>query len=320
MLYKREKLEEIEHQALAAYGLRSRDTQGRQHPDREPDYRTSFQRDRRYIAPLLITVILIGAHWGAGVLRGYEAIALAIVAAIVTDLVVGRLLMCEKRALASAYISGISIGILVRSPLLWPYALGASISILSKYVLRLRGRHLWNPSNFGICVLLFLAPSTVAPLSVQWGNALWPMLIIWAIGIVAVWRAGRAHITIAYLAAFVIFAVIRSMITGHTILAEVAPLTGPMYQLFALFMVTDPKTTVKSKSWGIVVVVIVAAVEMMLRLAEVVYAPFYALFIVGPIALVIETMLIRRVEEKAVLTTESRSHGDEFNRRDRRDR
>jgi hypothetical protein len=85
-------------------------------------------------------------------------------------------------------------------------------------------------------------------------------------------------------------------------------------------MVTDPKTTVKSKSWGIVVVVIVAAVEMMLRLAEVVYAPFYALFIVGPIALVIETMLIRRVEEKAVLTTESRSHGDEFNRRDRRDR
>jgi dGTPase len=46
MLYKREKLEEIEHQTLAAYGLRSRDTKGRQYPDREPDYRTSFQRDR----------------------------------------------------------------------------------------------------------------------------------------------------------------------------------------------------------------------------------------------------------------------------------
>jgi dGTPase len=46
MLYKREKLEELEHQSLAPYGLRSRDTKGRQYPDREPDYRTSFQRDR----------------------------------------------------------------------------------------------------------------------------------------------------------------------------------------------------------------------------------------------------------------------------------
>ena len=250
--------------------------------------------DRRYIAPALITLILIGAHWSAGVLRGYEAIALAIGAALATDAAVGRWLMREKRPLASAYISGISIGILVRSPLLWPYALGAAISILSKYVLRIGGRHLWNPSNFGICVLLFLAPSTVAPLSVQWGNALWPMLVIWAIGIVAVWRAGRAHITLAYLAAFLAFAAIRSVITGHTLLAEVAPLTGPMYQLFALFMVTDPKTTVSSKLWGVVVVVIVAAVETVLRLAEIVYAPFYALFIVGPIAVSMEMMLAPR--------------------------
>jgi hypothetical protein len=36
------------------------------------------------------------------------------------------------------------------------------------------------------------------------------------------------------------------------------------------------------------VVFLVAAVETVLRLNEVVYAPFYALFIVGPIALLIE--------------------------------
>ncbi len=207
--------------------------------------------------------------------------------------------MREKRPLSSAYISGISVGILVRSPMLWPYAIGSLLSIFSKYVLRLRGRHLWNPSNFGICVLLFLAPSTVAPLSVQWGNDLWPMLVIWAIGIVAVWRAGRAHITLTYLAAFIVFALLRSRITGHTFLAEVAPLTGPMYQLFALFMVTDPKTTVTSRRWSIVVVIVVAAVEMALRLAEVVYAPFYALFMVGPAAIVVEALLARRADGRA---------------------
>ncbi|MEX2282908.1 MAG: hypothetical protein WEE89_10545 [Gemmatimonadota bacterium] len=246
--------------------------------------------DRKYGPPILITLILLGAHWTAGVLRSYLAIALAIGCALAADLLVGRLLLRERHPLASAYISGISVGILVRSPVLWPYAIGALLSIFSKYVLRLKGQHLWNPSNFGICVLLFTAPWAVAPLSVQWGNDLWPMLVIWAIGIFAVWRAGRAHITLAYLAAFIVLAFIRSLITGHTFLAEVAPLTGPMYQLFALFMVTDPKTTLTSRRGSIVVVCIVAVMETVLRLFEVVYAPFYALFLVGPAALALETL------------------------------
>ena len=73
--------------------------------------------------------------------------------------------------------------------------------------------------------------------------------------------------------------------TGTPWLANVAPITGPMYQLFIFFMVTDPKTTVRSK-WGqCLVVFLVAFVEMLLRLNEVVYAPFYALFLVGPVAL-----------------------------------
>ena len=53
-------------------------------------------------------------------------------------------------------------------------------------------------------------------------------------------------------------------------------------------MITDPKTTVRSKRGQCVVVVIVAFVEMLMRLAEIVYAPFYALFIVGSIAMVVE--------------------------------
>jgi Na+-translocating ferredoxin:NAD+ oxidoreductase RnfD subunit len=252
---------------------------------------------RSWIPPLLITLILVGAHWSAGVLGGYDTIALAIGAGIVTDLVVGRLLLRKKRALSSAYVSGISIGILVRSPLLWPYAAGAAISILSKYVLTFRGRHIWNPSNFGICVLLFLAPFAAAPLSVQWGNDVWPMLVIWAIGIVAVTRVGRGHLTITYLVAFTAFAWLRSQITGNTFQAELAPLTGPMYQLFALFMITDPKTTMASRGGSIIVVVLVAAVEMLLRLAEIIYAPFYALFLVGPTAVVFEMMRTGRSRE-----------------------
>ena len=87
---------------------------------------------------------------------------------------------------------------------------------------------------------------------------------------------------------FLLFAYVRSWITGHPFLAEVAPITGPMYQLFIFFMITDPKTTVQT-TWGqCVVAFLVALVEMVLRLNESVYAPLYALFLVGPAANLIE--------------------------------
>lgn len=244
--------------------------------------------DLRYIPPVLISLILIAAHLSFGILRSYESILLAIGVSMAVELVLGRLYWGTWRHLASAYTSGISVGILVRSPMLWPFALCSAISIASKYVLRVRGRHIWNPSNFGICALFFLAPFAVAPLNTQWGNNMWPMLVIWIIGLITIWRAKRAHITLTYIASFFLFAFARSVLTGDGFWAEVAPITGPMYQLFALFMITDPKTTVSSKTGEMVVAFIVAFVELFLRLGEVVYAPFYALFIVGPIAMLIE--------------------------------
>ena len=118
---------------------------------------------------------------------------------------------------ASAYISGISVGILVRSPAFWPYALCAAISIMSKYVLRIKGRHIWNPSNFGISAMLFLVPETVASLSIQWGNYLLPMLVIWVLGSVIIWRLQRFHITVTYVASFIAFAFLRSWMTGKSV-------------------------------------------------------------------------------------------------------
>lgn len=247
--------------------------------------------DVRLVPPVLISLILVAAHLSFGILRGYEAIGLAIGASIVTEIILGRLYWDKWPHPASAYTTGISVGILVRSPMLWPFALCSVISIMSKYVLRVKGRHLWNPSNFGLCVFFFPAAYgllDVAPLSVQWGNNVWPMLVIWVIGLITIWRVKRAHITVTYIVAFVVLSFVRSLITGDAFLAEVAPITGPMYQLFALFMITDPKTTVSSPRGEVVVTVLIAVVELFLRLGEFVAAPFYALFLVGPVAMLVD--------------------------------
>jgi Na+-translocating ferredoxin:NAD+ oxidoreductase RnfD subunit len=93
---------------------------------------------------------------------------------------------------------------------------------------------------------------------------------------------------------FIAFAFLRSFITRSPWQSEIAPLTGPMYQLFIFFMITDPKTTVRSKKGQCIVVFLVAFAEFLLRLNQVVYAPFYALFIVGPTAMLIEMWMDAR--------------------------
>lgn len=251
--------------------------------------------DARFVAPILITLILLVGQLSFGILESYPKTALAIIVAILLELVLSLIISGKLPHLASAYISGISVGILVRSPFLWPFALCAALSILSKYVLRWRGRHLWNPSNFGVTTMLFLAPWAVAGLSIQWGNNLWAMTVIWVLGSIIIYNLRRFHITLTYVAAFLIFSFIRSEITGHGFLAEVAPITGPMYQLFIFFMITDPKTTVRSSSWAeCLVAFLVAAAEFAFRLNEVVHAPYYALFIVGPIANVVDILWLSK--------------------------
>lgn len=265
--------------------------------------------DIRLVPPVLISLILVAAHLSFGILRGYDAILLAIGASIVAEALLCRLYWGNWPHPASAYTTGISVGILVRSPMLWPFALCSALAILSKYVFRFRGRHIWNPSNFGLSVLFFPAAYgllPLAPLSVQWGNNMWPMLVIWIVGLYVIWKVKRFHITLTYIVVFVVLSYVRSFVTGGAFLAEVAPITGPMYQLFALFMITDPKTTVSSPRGEMGVTIVIAIVEFFLRLGEFVAAPFYALFLVGPVAMLVEIYWLSDDEEE----------GDEAARKD----
>lgn len=262
-----------------------------------------FGIDQRFIAPIFITLILLVGNFAAGILESPIKTLTAIGAAIAVEMVLQRAFTGKWPHIASAYITGISVGILVRSPDLWPYALCAAISITSKYVLRVKDRHIWNPSNFGICAMLFLASYTVASLSIQWSNSAWALLLIWVLGCVIIARLHRLHITLTYVASFVLFTLLRTAVTHDGFLAELAPITGPMYQLYIFFMITDPKTTVHGKRAQMLVVFLIAAVECALRLTAklpgmhlfAVDAPYFALFIVGPIANLID---IQRMEQK----------------------
>jgi enediyne biosynthesis protein E5 len=261
--------------------------------------RTASGFDKRYLAPILITCVLLAGQLSFGFLESWSRTALAIGTSILAEIALSRVFVGRWPHLASAYVTGISVGILVRSPEYWPYALCSALSITSKYLIRVDGRHIFNPSNLGIVAMLLLASDTVASLSVQWGNNLLPLVVVWFFGAAIIASVGRFHITFTYVVSFVLFSLLRSAVTGHPWLSEVAPITGPMYQLFIFFMITDPKTTVGPRRAQAVVAFLVAAVEAILRLMQVVNAPFYALFMVGPAAVLVEIFRNRQASGRA---------------------
>jgi Na+-transporting NADH:ubiquinone oxidoreductase subunit NqrB len=198
--------------------------------------------------------------------------------------------------LLSAYISGISLTLLVKPQggALWPFALGGFLAISSKYVLRYRGNHLWNPTNFAVAALLLLAPDRVSVLSHQFGNDVTTNLVIWIFGLIIAARVGVLHITLTYVASFLALNSARAAILGQPLLPEIAPITGPMYQLFIFFMITDPRTIVSGRRRQILVAVLIAVMETLIRFASDkgwplptafnVAPAFLALALVGPVA------------------------------------
>lgn len=258
----------------------------------------------QYVPPAFITLILLVGQLSFGILDSYINVVVSICAAVITEMILSKVLLGKWKSFASAYISGISVGILIRSTMIWPYIITAVLSIMSKYVLRYKGKHLWNPSNFGVSWMLFMAPLDVAGLSIQWGSNFLSMAVICALGLIIVYRAKRLHVTLTYVISFVILAYVRSMIVGDTFLAEVSPLTGPMYQLFIFFMMTDPPTSVSTRKGRIIVAILIALVEFVLRLNSFIYAPFYALFLVGPVAKYID--LKRNSKKEKVVSFDSK--------------
>ena len=253
--------------------------------------------DPRYLIVFLITLVLVLGEARYGILGGYDRLATTLGICMITEAVLSKWLRGRMANLASAYVTGISLSLLTKpqANILWPFALGAFLAIASKYVITYRGRHLWNPSNFAIALMVLVASESVAILSHQWGNDLRINLVIWGFGLVIASRAKVLHVTLTYVACFIVFALIRNAIVGGPVLAELAPITGPMYQLFVFFMVTDPRTTVSTRRGRIVVVAIVALVEALIRLSGdfqvPLLRPFYvsppilALAMVGPIAM-----------------------------------
>ncbi|MFL5480561.1 MAG: RnfABCDGE type electron transport complex subunit D [Gemmatimonadaceae bacterium] len=252
--------------------------------------------DPRYLIAFLITLVLVVGQLRYHLLGGYDRLVIALGVCMATEALLSWFDRGKVVNLLSAYISGISLTLLIKPQggALWPFVIGGFIAIASKYVLRYRESHLWNPTNFAIAALLLAAPDRISVLSHQFGNDVTTNLVIWIFGLIIAARVGVLHITLTYVISFLLLNTARATLLGQPVVPEIAPITGPMYQLFVFFMITDPRTVVRGRRKQIVVAVLIAVAETVIRFAAdegwslpigVTAAPaFYALATIGPIA------------------------------------
>jgi Na+-transporting NADH:ubiquinone oxidoreductase subunit NqrB len=157
----------------------------------------------------------------------------------------------------SALISGLSLCLLLRTNSLLFAALAAVITIASKFVIRWRGKHIFNPTNFGIVALL-LATDQVWVSPGQWGSAAYFAFLIACLGGLVVNRAARSDVTYAFLAFYLTVLFGRALWLGQPMTIPLHQLGSGAFLIFTFFMISDPKTTPDTRAGRILFALLVA--------------------------------------------------------------
>ena len=147
----------------------------------------------------------------------------------------------------SALISGLSLCLLLRTNRPELAVLAAVLTIAGKFLIRVRGKHLFNPTNGGLVAMLILTDQVwVSP--GQWGAAAFFAFLMACLGGVVVNRASRSDVTYAFIVFYGALLFGRSLYLGEPLVIPLHRIENGALLLFTFFMISDPKTTPDSRA------------------------------------------------------------------------
>ena len=248
-------------------------------------------RDPRYYQVAVLTSLLA---FGIGVLdfgiRWQNAVAIMLTAQAV-QFIGTRAASLPRFDPLSALITSLSLTLLLRTEFVALAMLAAVIAIGSKFLIRVRGKHVFNPANVAL-VTLMLASDYAWVSSGQWGSAAIGAFTLACLGFLVLTRAKRAETTIAFLAFYGGLLFARALWLDD-------PLSIPLHQvqngallIFAFFMISDPKTTPNSPLGRVLFAGIVASIAFTIQF--IFYepnGPILALILSAPLVPLIDALL-----------------------------
>jgi enediyne biosynthesis protein E5 len=148
-----------------------------------------------------------------------------------------------KTGIPSALISAFGLSLLLKTNHVEIAALAAFVSIISKYIIRVKGKHIFNPSALGITTAIFFTNDAWISTG-QWGSNAVLFFGILCLGIIVVTRVQKLDLSLAFLATFILLLFARQIIfLGWPLDFFVQSISTGSLLLFSFFMITDPKTT-----------------------------------------------------------------------------
>lgn len=195
-------------------------------------------------------------------------------------------------SLKSALITSFGLTLLFKTDQPIYLVLAAILAIGSKFIIRFRGKHLFNPATFGIIISIILFQNGwVSP--GKWGSSVFLLLMIGAAGLMVLLKAGRIDTGLSFLFTLFILDMFRIVIyQGWEWDVLFHKYLNGSLLLFSFFMITDPATTPNHRKariiWAAGVAILTFYLQSYVQLHT---APIWALFIVSPLTVILDLML-----------------------------
>lgn len=184
----------------------------------------------------------------------------------------------------SVIISSFGLSLLLKTNHIEIAALAAFISIASKFIIRIKGKHIFNPSAFGIVTAIFLTDKAWFSPG-QWGSGTVIAFAVCCLGFIVVTRVQKTDTSLAFLLTFAGLLFIRQIIyLGWPLDFFIQSVSTGSLLLFSFFMITDPKTIPDHKWARIIWCIAIAAVAFYLTTFKFINgAPIIVLILAQPL-------------------------------------
>ena len=216
-------------------------------------------RDPRYFQILFLgTFLLYGVTYLGWKADEGKYVAL-LVSVVLTQLAFTHYTTKRYSSIKSALITGLGLCLLLKTGSIHTAVLAAVIAISSKFIIRIKNKHIFNPANIGIIAAILLTNDAwVSP--GQWGSSVLLWFLVGAAGLMMILKVGRMDTTLTFIITFGGLLFARQVVyLGWEPSVWLHQMSNGTLLLFTFFMITDPMTTPNHKNarilWSVVLAV-----------------------------------------------------------------
>ena len=254
-------------------------------------YSQLLVKDARHYQILFLSVFLafgcLSLDWDISIMR----MGITFGVCIATQLIFAGFTTRDYSSVKSALISALSLCLMLKTNLLWVSAFAAFLSIASKFLIRIRGKHVFNPTNFGIIIAMLVTGSAwISP--GQWGSDALLLFMVGILGLSVLIKVKRLDTAFAFALGFCGLSFFRSVIyQGWPVDFFFHQFSSGTLLLFTFFMITDPASTASNKYARFVWAFAVGVLAFYLQAYKWVNgSPLWALFFLSPLTIILDRL------------------------------